>query len=235
MFEFGRFSAVAVACVAVATGGDSARPLVDQELWFDEITTQWAQRLFNSLFPDLSGPQFTVQFDIESRVDGSWVSPNPILLAVRKTEADHGNAQPVLKGHMLFRGGDFESVSFEGEYVSTSVLAKIESAAKSAQSWTLEDVRRGLNDYGARFGPDDEAAFVSRLDIDRWSLAFGPIAVSEVRFVWHLPEASGEFTAPVWIVRLISTGALGAHRCYSVMIEPIQGRPIAVRGHDCPV
>lgn len=94
-------------------------------------------------------------------------------------------------------------------------------------------MRLALARIGARYGPNEAAAFLRAADLTRFEPVLGAIANVNSRFTWRAKMGGQpDFLFPQWIVTFETTHD-GRRMCHALTFEPIDGRLTSLTTHPC--
>ncbi|MGB7285248.1 MAG: hypothetical protein WBE13_23525 [Candidatus Acidiferrum sp.] len=106
---------------------------------------------------------------------------------------------------------------------------KLETLCKSVEShsdWSDAQVISALKQAGARFGPDDKAAFIRSLPFDKTERFLGHIRITSVEFRLSRPDPTNRFglVSMFWSVRAVAQFSDGSSSDYIFAFEPFEGK-----------
>src|SRR5206468_674767 len=98
--------------------------------------------------------------------------------------------EPILEGLINVKSADglIESGTFKGQYVNSESMSILTAAIRSHFTWSDSDVQTAIVRADGKYGPEQRAAFIRHLDVDRFVPVLGTIRRTEVTFLWR-PES----------------------------------------------
>ncbi len=166
---------------------------------------------------EISGVFFTVT---PAKVDPLWK-----LIGSHPQTTD-----PVILGGSIWlplkEFGWVQELHASSDGVHEQQLENLRKSIESHPEWTSRQIEDELKQAGARFGPNDQRAFVDTLPFDSTQRFLGTIKITSVEFQSPKLDQKGKLarSALKWIVRADAALPDGSHPQYVFTFEPFEGK-----------
>jgi hypothetical protein len=128
------------------------------------------------------------------------------------------------------REGRILGVSIAGDSLANGRKnERIRDIVNAHRDWSDRQVVQALKKQGAKYGPDDRAAFLAALPLAKLEPFLGNLRVRSVEFSLRHDQPGGSFAELWWNVETEVTAPNGELSNCSLNLEPFEGKLILLR------
>jgi hypothetical protein len=224
-----KFSAIAIAVAFISVG-----PLYAQGTSHPSFTraVSAVSTLLANEFPEWGARPTGLSIEVTSGTDAGVAGLRLSVLDGRPEERVSSRWATVirfLEGGVDFgRSGRVVGVLWRGRAVHSAELYRLIEIVDANQSWPDSQIATLLRDRGAKFGPDDKAALLSRIRRGALDRVFGPFRIRGVRFVFRDPRLKGVAETTAILEWDVSVETKTAQE--TLHFEPFEGRLVMAEG-----
>jgi hypothetical protein len=204
-----------------------------------ETILTYTHDFLQTFYPGLFDKNYRVSLCVTAPGNDPWIELGGVYFTVTRANVNPLrkliSSQPQPTDHAVLAGniwlplreyGRVQEVHANSDAVHEQQLEDLRRLTGANPEWSGTQIASALRQAGARFGPNDQEAFVSSLPLIKAERFLGKLKITSVEFQFPRRTESGSIPASAlkWVVRADAELPDGTHPQYVFTFEPFEGK-----------